>query len=129
RVGGESRLADPRGGTAVHLFPTRVRAARHAAAHSPLARPDRHRVARLGVHVLAIRRCGGRRAAPLGRDLRDRQFDHAASPRHHRRGDRGGSGGGGGTGDGDGFVATYVRPWLNPFTLSVGLFAVVAFAF
>jgi len=37
--------------------------------------------------------------------------------------------GDGGRGMGDGFVATYVRPWLNPFTLSVGLFAVVAFAF
>src|SRR5256885_11828101 len=37
--------------------------------------------------------------------------------------------GGGGRGMGDGFVATYVRPWLNPFTLSVGLFALVAFAF
>jgi cytochrome d ubiquinol oxidase subunit II len=30
---------------------------------------------------------------------------------------------------GDGFYATYVAPWLNPFALSVGLFAVVAFAF
>ena len=34
-----------------------------------------------------------------------------------------------GRGTGDGFVGTYVRPWLNPFTLSVGLFALVAFAF
>ena len=34
-----------------------------------------------------------------------------------------------GRGMGDGFVGTYVRPWLNPFTLSVGLFALVAFAF
>ncbi len=37
--------------------------------------------------------------------------------------------GDGGRGMGDGFVATYVRPWLNPFTLSVGLFALIAFAF
>jgi len=37
--------------------------------------------------------------------------------------------GDGGRGTGDGFVGTYVRPWLNPFTLSVGLFALVAFAF
>jgi cytochrome d ubiquinol oxidase subunit II len=29
----------------------------------------------------------------------------------------------------DGFYAIYVAPWLNPFALSVGLFAVVAFAF
>jgi cytochrome bd ubiquinol oxidase subunit II len=28
-----------------------------------------------------------------------------------------------------GFAATYVAPWLTPFTLSVGLFALVAFAF
>src|SRR5206468_11118218 len=34
-----------------------------------------------------------------------------------------------GTGTGDEFYATYVAPWLNPFTLSVGLFALVAFAF
>src|SRR6266581_2027401 len=27
------------------------------------------------------------------------------------------------------FVAVYVAPWLNPFTLSVGLFALVAFGF
>ena len=32
-------------------------------------------------------------------------------------------------GRGDGFYAIYVAPWLNPFALSVGLFAVVAFAF
>ncbi len=29
----------------------------------------------------------------------------------------------------DGFSATYVTPWLNPFALSVGLFGLVAFAF
>ncbi|PYP34606.1 MAG: cytochrome BD ubiquinol oxidase subunit II [Gemmatimonadetes bacterium] len=34
-----------------------------------------------------------------------------------------------GTGTGKEFYATYVAPWLNPFTLSVGLFALVAFAF
>lgn len=34
-----------------------------------------------------------------------------------------------GRGTGEGFVAAYVHPWLNPFTLSVGLFALVAFAF
>lgn len=28
-----------------------------------------------------------------------------------------------------GFTATYVAPWLTPFTVSVGLFALVAFAF
>jgi cytochrome bd ubiquinol oxidase subunit II len=38
--------------------------------------------------------------------------------------DRGGTTLGGG-----GFVATYVAPWLTPFALSVGLFALVAFAF
>jgi cytochrome d ubiquinol oxidase subunit II len=32
-------------------------------------------------------------------------------------------------GAGSGFSATYVAPWLNPFTVSVGLFALVAFAF
>jgi cytochrome d ubiquinol oxidase subunit II len=32
-------------------------------------------------------------------------------------------------GAGAGFEATYVAPWLNPFTVSVGLFALVAFAF
>lgn len=37
--------------------------------------------------------------------------------------------GDGGRGKGDGFVPTYVTPWLNPFTLSVGVFALVAFAF
>ena len=37
--------------------------------------------------------------------------------------------GGRGEGEGGGFYATYVTPWLNPFTLSVGLFALVAFAF
>jgi len=30
---------------------------------------------------------------------------------------------------GEGFYAIYVAPWLNPFALSVGLFALVAFAF
>jgi cytochrome bd ubiquinol oxidase subunit II len=35
----------------------------------------------------------------------------------------------GGRGTGDGFYGTYVAPWLNPFTLAVGLFALVAFAF
>jgi cytochrome d ubiquinol oxidase subunit II len=34
-----------------------------------------------------------------------------------------------GRGTGDGFYGTYVAPWLNPFTLAVGLFALVAFAF
>jgi cytochrome d ubiquinol oxidase subunit II len=29
----------------------------------------------------------------------------------------------------DGFYMTYVAPWLNPFPLSVGLFALIAFAF
>jgi cytochrome d ubiquinol oxidase subunit II len=37
--------------------------------------------------------------------------------------------GDGGRGTGDGFYGTYVAPWLNPFTLSVGLFALVAFGF
>ncbi len=37
--------------------------------------------------------------------------------------------GDGGRGTGDGFYGTYVAPWLNPFTLSIGLFALVAFAF
>jgi len=32
-------------------------------------------------------------------------------------------------GAGTRFSATYVAPWLNPFTVSVGLFALVAFAF
>ncbi len=32
-------------------------------------------------------------------------------------------------GAGTRFYATYVAPWLNPFTVSVGLFALVAFAF
>jgi cytochrome d ubiquinol oxidase subunit II len=32
-------------------------------------------------------------------------------------------------GTGAGFSARYVAPWLNPFTVSVGLFALVAFAF
>jgi len=32
-------------------------------------------------------------------------------------------------GQGDGFYTTYVAPWLNPFPLSVGLFALIAFAF
>src|SRR2546426_1254894 len=32
-------------------------------------------------------------------------------------------------GRGDGFYAIYVAPWLNPFPLSVGLFALIAFAF
>jgi cytochrome d ubiquinol oxidase subunit II len=35
----------------------------------------------------------------------------------------------GALGAGAGFAATYVAPWLNPFTASVGLFALVAFAF
>jgi cytochrome d ubiquinol oxidase subunit II len=35
----------------------------------------------------------------------------------------------GGSGKGEGFYGVYVAPWLNPFTLSVGLFALVAFAF
>ncbi len=35
----------------------------------------------------------------------------------------------GGRGTGIGFYGTYVAPWLNPFALSVGLFALVAFAF
>jgi len=35
----------------------------------------------------------------------------------------------GGNGKGEGFYGVYVAPWLNPFTLSVGLFALVAFAF
>jgi cytochrome d ubiquinol oxidase subunit II len=30
---------------------------------------------------------------------------------------------------GDGFYATYVAPWLNPFALAVGVFALVAFSF
>jgi len=34
-----------------------------------------------------------------------------------------------GSAKGEGFVGTYVAPWLNPFALSVGLFALVAFAF
>jgi cytochrome d ubiquinol oxidase subunit II len=34
-----------------------------------------------------------------------------------------------GEGAGEGFYPTYVAPWLNPFPLSVGLFALVAFAF
>src|SRR6266498_977672 len=32
-------------------------------------------------------------------------------------------------GQGDGFYTIYVAPWLNPFPLSVGLFALIAFAF
>src|SRR6266705_4271884 len=35
----------------------------------------------------------------------------------------------GGRETGDGFYATYVASWLNPFALAVGLFALVAFAF
>ena len=35
----------------------------------------------------------------------------------------------GGSGKGEGFYSIYVGPWLNPFTLSVGVFALVAFAF
>lgn len=34
-----------------------------------------------------------------------------------------------GRGTGEGFAAVYVGPWLNPFALSVGLFALVSFAF
>jgi cytochrome d ubiquinol oxidase subunit II len=37
--------------------------------------------------------------------------------------------GDGGRGTGEGFYRVYVAPWLNPFTLSVGVFALVAFAF
>lgn len=37
--------------------------------------------------------------------------------------------GDGGMGNGETFYATYVAPWLNPFTLSVGLFALLAFAY
>ena len=37
--------------------------------------------------------------------------------------------GDGGRGTGEGFYDIYVAPWLNPFALSVGLFALVAFAF
>ncbi|PYP06185.1 MAG: cytochrome BD ubiquinol oxidase subunit II [Gemmatimonadetes bacterium] len=36
--------------------------------------------------------------------------------------------GDGGWGSGD-FYGTYVAPWLNPFALSVGMFALIAFAF
>jgi cytochrome d ubiquinol oxidase subunit II len=35
----------------------------------------------------------------------------------------------GGRGTGEGFYGSYVAPWLNPFALSVGLFALVAFSF
>ncbi|HEV2752108.1 MAG TPA: cytochrome d ubiquinol oxidase subunit II [Gemmatimonadales bacterium] len=35
----------------------------------------------------------------------------------------------GGAGNGREFYATYVAPWLEPFALSVGVFALVAFAF
>jgi cytochrome bd ubiquinol oxidase subunit II len=35
----------------------------------------------------------------------------------------------GGREKGEAFYTTYVAPWLNPFALSVGLFALVAFAF
>ena len=37
--------------------------------------------------------------------------------------------GDGGRGAGDGFYAIYVAPWLSPFPLSVGVFALIAFAF
>jgi len=37
--------------------------------------------------------------------------------------------GDGGRGTGDGFYSIYVAPWLTPFALSVGVFALVAFAF
>ena len=37
--------------------------------------------------------------------------------------------GDGGRGTGDGFYSIYVAPWLAPFALSVGVFALVAFAF
>jgi cytochrome d ubiquinol oxidase subunit II len=37
--------------------------------------------------------------------------------------------GGGAKGRGDGFYTVYVAPWLSPFPLSVGLFALIAFAF
>lgn len=36
---------------------------------------------------------------------------------------------GGGASNGRGFYGTYVAPWLDPFALSVGMFALVAFAF
>jgi len=39
------------------------------------------------------------------------------------------SGAVGDVGRGDGFYTIYVAPWLNPFPLSVGLFALIAFAF
>src|SRR5882672_10320621 len=35
----------------------------------------------------------------------------------------------GGAATGDGFYTIYVAPWLDPFPLSVGLFALIAFAF
>src|SRR5436305_15048221 len=34
-----------------------------------------------------------------------------------------------GRGEGEGFYLGYVAPWLTPFALSVGVFALVAFAF
>src|SRR3989454_8395558 len=34
-----------------------------------------------------------------------------------------------GGGQGAGFYRIYVAPWLTPFTLSVGVFALIAFAF
>ena len=34
-----------------------------------------------------------------------------------------------GRGTGEGFYQVYVAPWLTPFTLSVGVFALIAFAF
>lgn len=35
----------------------------------------------------------------------------------------------GGTGKGEGFVTLYVLPWVSPFAISVGVFALVCFAF
>src|SRR3989475_542827 len=35
----------------------------------------------------------------------------------------------GGRGKGEGFFQLYVGPWLTPFALSVGVFALIAFAF
>ena len=37
--------------------------------------------------------------------------------------------GDGATGKGAGFIAIYVAPWLNPFALAVGVFALACFAF
>jgi cytochrome d ubiquinol oxidase subunit II len=40
-----------------------------------------------------------------------------------------GSVGDGGRGTGEGFYSVYVAPWLNPFALSVGVFALACFAY